>query len=389
MHPGEENASDPGDIVGTHATPSVTLDAAAEVTADMVSRGRSALASHHAGSPEWNAALKTAHTQSSAHAVAVTGAVTGPDYAEMMARYLGPALMHAFSDDDVTDIYVNPHDTRIRFDTRSKGKIDSGRTIATERLEMFLNAVATAHGESLSAANPTLQAELPTEVFGGARLQGFFPPVTGGVSIIIRKRPTRAYSLDSYVDRGMMSSAHRDTLGRAVNDRETIIVAGGTGTGKSTLLGALLHEINLRCPGDRIVVLEDTVELRCPLADYLALRTSPDLSLAALVKATLRTNPTRIVIGEVRDQAALDFLDASVTGHPGGLCTVHASTAEAALARLDRLAQRANVPPQAQLIADAIDLVVVLEGDHRTRRVSDVARVTGLTPDGRLTLHRL
>lgn len=373
--------------MGTHATSSITLDAA-EVTADMLSCGHSALAIRYANSPRRTAAFEAAQPQSTAHAVAATGREkAGPDYAEMMARYLGPALMHAFSDDDVTDIYVNPQDARIRFDTCSKGRIDSGHSIAAERLEMFLNAVATAQGESLGAANPTLQAELPADVFGGARLQGFIPPVTHGVSIVIRKRPTRAYSLDSYVERGIMSAAHRDVLGRAVEERQTIIIAGGTGTGKSTLLGGLLHEIHLRCPEDRIVVLEDTVELRCPLPDHLALRTTAELPLAALVKATLRTNPTRIVIGEVRDQGALDFLDASVTGHPGGLCTVHASTAQATLARLDRLAQRANVPPQAQLIADAIDLVVVLEGNHRTRRISELARVTGLTPDGRFTLH--
>ena len=372
--------------MGAQATSDVTSHAAPEAA----SRSYDASPRCYSRSPQWSDVSGVAQPESTARATTpVTVGKTGPDYAEMMARYLGPAFMQAFSDDDVTDIYVNPHDSRIRFDTRSKGKIDSGRTIVAERLEMFLNAVATAHGQSLGAANPALQAELPTEVFGGARLQGFLPPITQGVSVIIRKRPTRAYSLDSYVERGIMSAAHRDALARAVEDRETIIVAGGTGTGKSTLLGALLHEINVRCPEDRIVVLEDTIELRCPLPDHLALRTTPELSLAALVKATLRTNPTRIVIGEVRDQAALDFLDASVTGHPGGLCTVHASSAEASLARLDRLTQRANVPPQAQLIADAIDLVVVLEGDHRTRRVGDLAHITGLTPDGRFILHHL
>lgn len=312
----------------------------------------------------------------------------GPDYAEMMARYLGSVITHAFGDDDVTEVYVNPQDGRIRLDTRSRGKIDSGQTIMPERLEMFLNAVATAHGTPLGSSNPALQAELPVEVFGGARLQGFIPPATSGVAVVIRKRPTRAYPLESYVSEGRMPRAWGEALGRAVEDRQTIVVAGGTGTGKSTLLGALLHEIHARCPHDRIVVLEDTVELRCPLPDHLALRTTPELSLAALVKATLRTSPTRIVIGEVRDHAALDFLDASVTGHPGGLCTVHASTPAAALARLDRLAQRANVPPQPQLIADAIDLVVVLHGDHRTRRVADLVRVAGLAPDGRFIVHR-
>jgi type IV secretion system protein VirB11 len=185
-----------------------------------------------------------------------------------------------------------------------------------------------------------------------------------------------------------MSGAWREALGTAVGERWTIVVAGGTGTGKSTLLGALLHEIAQRCPGERVAVLEDTVELRCPVPDHLPLRTTPELPLAALVKATLRTSPNRIVIGEVRDASALDFLDAAVTGHPGGLCTVHASSALGALHRLDRLAQRANVPPQPELVAEAVDLVVVLEGHHARRRVADLVRVTGLDGDGRYLLHR-
>jgi type IV secretion system protein VirB11 len=306
----------------------------------------------------------------------------------MMARYLGAAAVAAFADDDVTDVYVNPQDDRLRFDTRSRGKVDSGDHIAPERLEMFLNAVASAHGVLLDAEHPQIQAELPAETFRGARLQGFVAPAVSGVAVVIRKRAMLIYPLDDYVGRGILSATQREVLGRAVADHRTIVVAGGTGTGKSTLLNALLLEIGERCPGERVVVLEDTVELQCPVGDHLALRTTADLSLAALVKATLRTSPDRIVIGEVRDHAALDFLDAAVTGHPGGLCTVHAASALGALTRLDRLAQRANVPPQARLVAEAIDVVVLLEGNHRHRRVADLARVAGLDRDGRFVLHR-
>jgi P-type conjugative transfer ATPase TrbB len=313
-------------------------------------------------------------------------ALAGPNYAEMMARYLGPAITAAFADEDVTEIYVNPQDGRVRVNTYSRGKADTGETIGSDRLEMFLNAVATAQGITLGVHAPTIQAELPEGIFRGARLQGFVPPAASNVAIVVRKRPTRVFPLSSYVLGGLMSPECRDTLEAAVGSHQTIVVAGGTGTGKSTLLGALLQEIAKQCPHERVVVLEDTVELNCPVRDHLALRTTADLSLAALVKATLRTSPNRIVIGEVRDQAALDFLDAAVTGHPGGLCTVHASTASGALARLDRLAQRANVPPQRELVADAVDLVVVLQGDHQTRRVSELVRVAGLTQDKQFIL---
>lgn len=328
---------------------------------------------------------------------------SGPDYAEMMARYLGPVVLGAIADDDVTEVYVNPQDGRIRVDTHSAGKRDTGHRIATERLEMFLNAAASVQGDEIGMANPQLQAELPEHLFRGARLQGFLPPVASGVAITIRKRPTRVYPLASYVERGTLPAAWHSVLEDAVVARQTIVVCGPTGSGKSTFANALLLVIAERCPGERIVILEDTVELQCQVVDHLALRTTPDVSLAALVKATLRASPTRIVIGEVRDASALDFLDATATGHPGGVCTVHASSALGALDRLDRLAQRANVPPQRALVADAVDLVVVLSNARSAhefdgpaerpipppvRRVTDLIRVTGLTPDGRFLLSR-
>ena len=178
-------------------------------------------------------------------------------------------------------------------------------------------------------------------------------------------------------------------MGCAVEERANILVAGGTGSGKTTFANALLQEIAGRFPTDRIVVLEDTVELQCPAADTLALRTSSGLSLADLVKASLRTKPDRIVIGEVRDAAALDLLDAWATGHPGGIATLHATDPLGALHRLDRLAQRANVPPQRELVAEAIDLVVVLQGSHGQRRVRELVRVAGLDRNGQFRIQPL
>jgi Flp pilus assembly CpaF family ATPase len=137
------------------------------------------------------------------------------------------------------------------------------------------------------------------------------------------------------------------------------------------------------------VILEDTRELQCVGADHLALRTGAGLSLADLVKFTLRASPDRIVIGEVRDGAALDLLDAWATGHPGGVATVHATTALGALERLDRLAQRNNVPSQRDLIAQAVGLIVVLAGGSRARRVTDVVEVQGLDDEGRYRLNPL
>ena len=314
---------------------------------------------------------------------------TGARYGEMMARYLGPVILRAFADDDVTEIYVNPQDGVVRFDTRSRGRIASGVTVAPTRVEMFLNAVATSLGLTLGADHPGLEAELPAVGFRGSRLQGFVPPVTPAPAFTIRKPPAVVYSLDDYVAAGVISRAERAEFSRAVREHQNILIVGGTNTGKTTLANALLKEITDCFPAERLVILEDTVELQCLAPDHLALRTSPAVTLAQLVKSALRTSPSRIVVGEVRGSEALDLLDAWATGHPGGVATVHASSPEGALLRLDRLAQRANVPPQRHLVAEAVHLIAVLEGAHARRRLTELVRVQGLDRDGRFLLHRL
>jgi type IV secretion system protein VirB11 len=253
---------------------------------------------------------------------------------------------------------------------------------------MFLNSVAASLGLTLGADSPRLEAELPTLGFRGSRLQGFVPPVTPAPAFNIRKPPAVIYSLDDYVAAGTVSAVHRSEFQRAVLAHRNILIAGGTNSGKTTLANALLKEVTDLFPAERILILEDTVELQCVAMDHLALRTGPNVTLAQLVKSALRTSPNRIVVGEVRGSEALDLLDAWATGHPGGVATVHASSAEGALLRLDRLAQRANVPPQHHLVAEAIHLIAVVEGSNAGRQVTDLVRVAGLDRAGRYVLDR-
>lgn len=307
---------------------------------------------------------------------------------EMLARYLGPSVLPAFADEDVTEVYLNPQDSAVRIDTRSRGKVETGVIVPAHRVEMLLNAVANGTGASLTANAPRLEAELPISVFRGSRLQGFLPPVTSGPAFNIRKPPALVYPLADYVASGILTPAQLGVLRQAVVEHRNVLIAGGTTSGKTTLANALLLEITERFPQERLVILEDTVELRCTARDHLALRTVRQVTLAELVKSALRTSPNRIIVGEVRGPEALDLLDAWATGHPGGVATVHASSAEGALLRLDRLAQRANVPPQTFLIAETIHLVVVIEGGNAGRRVSDLVRVVGLDTRGWYRLHR-
>jgi P-type conjugative transfer ATPase TrbB len=310
-------------------------------------------------------------------------------YAEMMSRFLGNAVMAAFADDDVTEIYINPQDGRVRYDTRSRGRIESGHVVDAIRIEMFLNSVAASLNITLGTATPRIEAELPALHFRGSRLQGFVSPVTAAPACTIRKPPTVVYSLADYVEAGIISLAQCRALEAAVVAHQNILIAGGTNSGKTTFANAILRAITESFPQERIVVLEDTVELRCAALDHLALRTGPGLTLAELVRSTLRASPNRIVVGEVRGAEALELLDVWATGHPGGCGTCHATTAAGALLRLDRLAQRNNVPSQTALIAEAIHIVAVIEGGHRGRRLSELARVTGLEDDGRIGLQHL
>jgi type IV secretion system protein VirB11 len=201
------------------------------------------------------------------------------------------------------------------------------------------------------------------------------PPLVAAPAFNLRKPPSVIYTLDQYVEAGTLTAGWRRVLAGAVRYRRNVLVAGGTASGKTTLVNALLHEITGACPRDRIVVLEDTVELQCSAPDCLALRTSESVRLRDLVMASLRTSPDRIVVGEVRDEAALDLLDAWETGHPGGVATLHANDPLSALHRLDRLAQRANAGPQGHLVGDAIHLVVMIAGGSAGRKVTEIARV--------------
>src|SRR4051794_29222195 len=178
-----------------------------------------------------------------------------------------------------------------------------------------------------------------------------------------------------------MSWAEANLLRNAVRNRRNILVAGGTSTGKTTLVNALLAEVAKS--GDRVVLIEDTRELQCAAPNLVALRTKDGAaSLADLVRSSLRLRPDRIPIGEVRGAEALDLLKAWGTGHPGGIGTLHAGSALGALRHLEQLIQETVVPVPRALIAETIDLIAVLAGRGAQRRFAELATVQGLGPDG-------
>jgi type IV secretion system protein VirB11 len=172
-----------------------------------------------------------------------------------------------------------------------------------------------------------------------------------------------------------------DALRKAVRHRRNLLIAGGTSSGKTTLANALLAEI--AGLDERVILIEDTRELQCAAADCVALRTRTGVvSMADLVRSTLRLRPDRIIVGEVRGGEALDMLKAWNTGHPGGIATVHANSARSALYRLEQLVQEGVITVPRRLIAEAIDLVVFIQGRGTGRRIETIAEVTGLDGNG-------
>lgn len=293
----------------------------------------------------------------------------------MLRTALGGAIADWLADPAVIEIMLNP-DGRLWVDRLGVGIGDSGLMLAATDGERIIRLVAHHVGAAVHAGSPRVSAELPET---GERFEGLLPPVVAAPTFAIRKPAVAVFTLGDYVEARIMSDLSAEILRCAVAERKNILVAGGTGTGKTTLTNALLAEVAKT--SDRIVLIEDTRELQCAAPNLVAMRTKDGVAtLADLVRSSLRLRPDRIPIGEVRGAEALELLKAWGTGHPGGIGTIHAGTALGALRRMEQLIQEAVVTVPRALLAETIDLVAVLVRDGSGRRLSELARIDGLDP---------
>jgi type IV secretion system protein VirB11 len=299
----------------------------------------------------------------------------------MIDSAMGPSIAAALSDPKVLEILVNP-DGILRLDRLGEGLIQTGICYDPGQIERIVRLIASHSKMEVHAGAPIISAELPPHGQGaGERFEGVLPPVSTGPCFAIRKPAMRIYTLADYVCDGLMPVETAALLSRSVHDRCNILVAGGTSSGKTTLANALLADMADR--SERIILIEDTRELQCPLPDMVALRTRPGVtSMTDLVRSTLRLRPDRIIVGEVRGPEALDMLKAWNTGHPGGIATVHANSAAGALHRLEQLVQEAVAMVPRALIAEAIDIIVFIAGRGTSRHIETIARVAGLDAAG-------
>ncbi len=301
----------------------------------------------------------------------------------MLRTAMGGAIAAWLAEPDVAEVMLNP-DGRLWIDRLGHGIAESGQTLSAADGERIIRLVAHHVGTEVHGAAPRVSAELPD---GGERFEGLLPPIVAAPTFAIRKPAIAVFTLGDYVASGIMPAAAAEILRRGVGDRLNILVAGGTGTGKTTLTNALLAE--MAGSSDRIVLIEDTRELQCTTPNLVSMRTKDGVaSLSDLVRSALRLRPDRIPIGEVRGAEALDLLKAWGTGHPGGVGTIHAGTALGAIRRMEQLIQEAVVTVPRALLAETIDLVAVLVRHGSGRRLAELARVDGfdrLTLEYRLT----
>jgi len=286
----------------------------------------------------------------------------------------GPEVLRALEAPDVIEILLNP-DGRLWVESMGAGGMAEIGRMAPLNAEALIGTVADSLGIVATRETPIVEGEFPLD---GSRFEGLLPPVVSGPAFSIRKKPPMIFTLEDYVRKGIVDRYQRDRIESAISQYENILVVGGTGSGKTTLTNAIIDGIAAIHPDDRLVIIEDTAEIRCRSENAVILRSTVDVSMERLLRATMRLRPDRIVVGEVRGMEALALLKAWNTGHPGGVATVHANSAQAGLIRLEQLvAESGSQKDMRPLIAEAVDLALFIERNGSQRKVKEAITVNG------------
>jgi pilus assembly protein CpaF len=281
-------------------------------------------------------------------------------------------------DPEISDIMVNG-DRAVFFEKCGRIEPLPGVTIREQSLQVAARNIARTLGDDISEENPILDSRLPD----GSRVAIVLSPVSvDGTTLTIRKFQNKRYSAEELVRSGTLTSAMLTVLQKAVGSRQNILISGGTGTGKTTLLNALASSI---ADEERVIIIEDTSEIQIEKSNVVrfeARQEQPGLAavtIRKLLRATLRMRPDRILLGEVRDAEAFDLLQAMNTGHSGTLSTIHANSGRESLTRFATCIMMAGLElPHRTVrtnIGDAIQILVHIERRHGKRFVSEVLRV--------------
>ena len=289
-------------------------------------------------------------------------------------------------DQDVTEVMANgPHSLYVERAGRIEG-VD-GSFVDEAHLRRTIDKIVARVGRRVDEASPMVDARLPD----GSRVNAVVPPLAlDGSLLTIRKFATDPFDIEDLISFGTLSPSVAEFLRSCVEGRLNVLISGGTGTGKTTLLNVVSSFI----PSDeRIVTIEDSAELQLHQEHVLRLESRPrniegrgEVTIRDLVRNSLRMRPDRIVVGEIRDAAALDMLQAMNTGHDGSICTVHANTPRDAMARVETMVLMAGVDLPVRAIREqsssALDMVVHLTRfKDGSRKVTQVTEIVGMEGD--------
>lgn len=291
---------------------------------------------------------------------------------EMLLVELGERIRAALTNDDIVEIMRNP-DGHLWTEGHKSGMVDLGPFDADKAMSI-INIVADAAETVITREKPVISAEMPHR---GERFEGLIPPVVAEPTFTIRKKAVKIFDLESYVENSIMTVFQASKIVAAVAKRKNIVIVGGTGSGKTTFANAVIKKISQLTPDHRIIIIEDTQEIQCAQKNKIIMRTSEDVTMNNLLRSSMRSRPDRIIVGEVRGGEALTLIKSWNTGHPGGLATVHANSAIAALTRLEQLMAEATSAKMQTLIGEAVDIVVFMERTNEGRKISEMIEVSG------------
>ena len=325
----------------------------------------------------------------------------------------GPVFMEALTDPAIHEIALNP-DGKLWFDKAGSGWVHFGDTLDATRAESMLATSASMLSTTITRTSPILEGEFPLD---GSRLEGIIGPIVRGPTFTVRKKARDVFTFDQYREGKIIVPLHSidpalrsrgrdlldqafphpvDAINAAIKGRKNILVVGGTSSGKTTLVNAVLHAIATLRPNERLVAIEDTMELQVNIANSVLLRSTEDVSMQRLLRATMRLTPNSIVVGETRGAEAFTLLKSWNSGHPGGAATIHADSAEEGL---DKLVSYIYESPDARalspeiigrLVSSVVHMVIFIQKIDQApgRLVSDVAVVKGFS-NGRFDLHSI
>ena len=292
----------------------------------------------------------------------------------MIERDMGTSLLETLRDPRTVEVMLNA-DGRLWCERLGQGMACIG-TVQPARAEAIIKTVAGFHRKEITRQSPYLDGEFPLD---GSRFAAQIPPIVPAPTFAIRKRALAVYQLDQYVEQGIMTARQRDVLITAITDRRNILVVGGTGSGKTTLVNALIDSMMSLFPHLRMFIFEDTAEIQCRAENCVQYHTTVEVTMAKLLKISMRMRPDTILVGEIRGPEALDLLMAWNSGHEGGIATLHANHARAGLSKLALyISMNQDSPkPIEPLIAEAVQMVVHITRCAEGRRVDDILEVQG------------